>query len=330
MIPKKLRPGKKRAEGAVTVRKRTVIHGNGFTWTSMQNPDRYEMEHIASDYNLNTLNIEDCLAKFELAKLDRYDDHIFAILHFPPLASKGHPQHSQLSIFLGRNFLITVHQGNLKPLVDLIDLCENGTDHKRKQRLLQRSPYMLLHEIIDVLVDELLHTMRRVIANIDDIEEGAFDEKRSIAKKISILRREITTLRRIVVPLKRITLETAKQVSRLSASEDLAQHFDDIIDHIDKVIETLEESRETLEIYKDTDYMLSTEKTNKVLAVLTIIFMLAIPATIIGTFYGMNVSLPGGIDGNGDYTTFVIVILASVIPATIMYAYFRRLGWLSS
>ena len=111
-------------------------------------------------------------------------------------------------------------------------------------------------------------------------------------------------------------------------------YFDDVIDHIDKVIETLEESRETMEIYKDTDFVLSTEKTNKVLAVLTIIFTLAIPSTVIGTFYGMNVNLPVGLDNHasilGPFTTFIIVIIASAIPAIMMFVYFKKLGWISS
>ena len=40
--------------------------------------------------------------------------------------------------------------------------------------------------------------------------------------------------------------------------------------------------------------MLSQEKTNKILAVLTIVFTPSISATVIGTFYGMNINLPGG------------------------------------
>ncbi|MDX1533566.1 MAG: CorA family divalent cation transporter, partial [Nitrosopumilaceae archaeon] len=116
---------------------------------------------------------------------------------------------------------------------------------------------------------------------------------------------------------------------RFSATEDLTLYFDDVIDHLDKVIDTLEESRETMEIYKDTDFMLSTEKTNKVLGVLTIIFTLAIPATVIGTFYGMNVNLPGGMEDAGSYTSFIVIILASIIPAGLMFTYFKRLGWLS-
>jgi magnesium transporter len=64
------------------------------------------------------------------------------------------------------------------------------------------------------------------------------------------------------------------------------------------------------------------------------IFTLAIPSTVIGTFYGMNVNLPGGIGDNliilGPFTTFVVIILASVIPAIIMFMYFKKLGWISS
>ena len=104
-------------------------------------------------------------------------------------------------------------------------------------------------------------------------------------------------MRRIANPLKKFVLEIAKSIDRYSDKEivkNLHYILMIVIDHIDKVIETLEESRETMEIYKDTDFVLSTEKTNKVLGVLTIIFTLAIPSTVMGTFYGMNVNLPGG------------------------------------
>ncbi|MDO7727396.1 MAG: CorA family divalent cation transporter, partial [Nitrosopumilus sp.] len=59
-----------------------------------------------------------------------------------------------------------------------------------------------------------------------------------------------------------------------------------------------------------------------------------IPSTVIGTFYGMNVNLPGGIGDNlmilGPFTTFVVIILASAIPAIVMFMYFKKLGWINS
>ncbi len=335
-ITNRLRSGKKSVESSIES-KIDTIQGEKFVWINLQNPDRSDVEKLAEKYHFNALNIEDCMTKFELPKLDSYDDHFFVILHFPPLAQKiGISKNSQLSIFLGKDFLVTVHQGDLKPLVELIEICKIGLDQQRKNRLLGKSSGVLLHEIIDVLVDDLLHTSRKIIANLDEMEDRVFDEKKPVARSIALLRREINRLRRIVNPLKKFVLEIAKDIERFSEREDqeLTLFFDDIIDHIDKVIETLEESRETMEIYKDTDFVLSTEKTNKVLSLLTIIFMLTIPSTLIGTFYGMNVNLPGGMGGDsmflGPFTMFIIIILASVIPAIMMFAYFKKLGWISS
>ncbi|MEK0366523.1 MAG: magnesium transporter CorA family protein [Nitrosopumilus sp.] len=335
-LTNRLRSGRKSVEISVES-EIDIIQGKKFVWINLQNPDRKEVEKLAEKYNFNTLNIEDCMTKFELPKLDSYEEHFFVILHFPPLAQKiGISKNSQLSIFLGKDFIVTVNQGDLKPLVELVEICKTDSDQQRKERLLGKSSGVLLHEIIDVLIDDLLHTSRKIIANLDEMEDRVFDEKKPVARSIALLRREINRLRRIANPLKKFVLEIAKNIERFSEREDeeLMLFFDDIIDHIDKVIETLEESRETMEIYKDTDFVLSTEKTNKVLAVLTIIFTLAIPSTVIGTFYGMNVNLPGGIGDNsmifGPFTTLIIIIVASAIPAILMFAYFKKLGWISS
>ena len=335
-ITSRLRANKKVVEIPIE-NKIETIQGEKFVWIDLQNPDRGDVEKLAKKYNFNALNIEDCMTKFELPKLDSYDDHFFVILHFPPLAQKtGILKNSQLSIFVGKNFLVTVHQGDLKPLIELVNICKTNLDQQRKNRLLGKSSGLLVHEIIDVLVDDLLHTSRKIIANLDEIEDRVFDEVKPVARNIALFRREINRLRRIANPLKKFVLEIAKNVKRFSEKDDdeLTLYYDDVIDHIDKVIETLEESRETMEIYKDTDFVLSTEKTNKVLGMLTIIFTLAIPSTVIGTFYGMNVNLPGGIGVDlmilGPYTTFIFIIVASAVPAIMMFTYFKKLGWISS
>jgi magnesium transporter len=277
--------------------------------------------------------VEDCLSKIQIPKVDKYKDHIFIILHFPTTDKKTKKttlRFSQLSIFAGANFLVTVHQGDLKPLEEMFSLCKQND--KLRETYMGKSSGYLLHSIIDVLVDDLLHMLMKVVGNLEDIEDAVFDDKVAVVKEISLLRREITTLRRVVFPLKRIVLEVTKDIQKFS-DEDLTQYFNDVGDHIDKVLEVLEGSRETIEIYKDTDFMLSTEKTNEILAVLTILFTLSIPVTIIGTFYGMNMNLPGGIQTGswtffGTYTTMIIVVLITIACTLIMLLYFRRVGWI--
>ena len=138
-IANRLRSGRKSVENSIESEMET-IQGEKFVWINLQNPDRKDVEKLAKKYNFNTLNIEDCMTKFELPKLDSYDDHFFVILHFPPLAQKvGISKNSQLSIFLGKDFLVTVHQGDLKPLVELAEICKTDSDLQRKERLLGKS-----------------------------------------------------------------------------------------------------------------------------------------------------------------------------------------------
>src|SRR5215216_278131 len=277
------------------------INNNGNLWIDIEKPTRNKIEMLGRKFPFNELNLEDCLSKIQITKIDRYDDHIFIILHFPTSQKeKGIPRFSQLSIFAGMNYLVTVHQGDLRPLIEMFQICKKS--HEQRQVLMGRSSGYLLHSIIDVLVDDLLHILMKIIGNLDDIEDAVFDDKVAVAKEITILRREITILRRVVLPLKRIMSEIisrdVKKFSNADEEEDLISYFDDVNDHIFKVLEALDESKETIEIYKDTDFMLSSEKTNKILSFLTILFTLSIPITVLGTFYGMNIAIPGSVNSS--------------------------------
>jgi magnesium transporter len=310
------------------------VHNDNLLWVNIEKPTREKIDTIAKRFALHELNIEDSLSKNQLPKIDRYDDHIFIILQFPTTQKeKSFQRFSQLSLFVGRNFLITIHQGDLKPLVELFLSCK--TDEHNKKNIMGNSAGYLLHTILDSLVDDLLHILMKIIGNIDDIEDAVFDDKIAGVKEIATLRREITTLRRVVLPLKRIMVEiTSRDVKKFSSNaeeEDLISYFDDVNDHILKVIEALEEAKETIEIYKDSDFMLSTEKTNKILSFLTILFTLSIPLTVIGTFFGMNVRIPFSTNSSNiitDYIPVTIILIVSIGLVILMIWLFKRLGWM--
>lgn len=307
------------------------ISNDKLVWINIEKPTREKMKILGSNYSFHELNLEDCLSKIQIPKVDHYGDHLFIILHFPAVENnESIPRSSQLSIFIGYNYLVTIHQGNLRPLVDTFQICKNNQN--QCETFMGKSSGYLFHSIIDILVDDLLHILIKVKGNLDDIEDVVFDERIAIAKEISLLRREITILKRLVYPLKRTLLTITREIQKFS-DEDLSLYFDDVLDHIDKVIEVLDESKDTIEIFKDTDFMLSAEKTNKILAILTILFTLSIPATIFATFYGMNINLPGGIETGaatflGPYTSFIILIILSIIPVVFMLYWFKRKGWL--
>lgn len=72
-------------------KKKTVkiekITNNGFTWIDIQNPNRETILDVFENYKykkfIPELNIEDCLLKNNIPKLDRYKEYVFLILQFP-------------------------------------------------------------------------------------------------------------------------------------------------------------------------------------------------------------------------------------------------------
>jgi magnesium transporter len=94
---------------------------------------------------------------------------------------------AQISIFVGKNFLVTVHQGDLQPISELFQQCKQGI---AKDEPMGKTFRYLLHTIIDALVDDLFHLLMRIVGNLEDIEEGVFDDKVDVVREIALLRRD--------------------------------------------------------------------------------------------------------------------------------------------
>jgi magnesium transporter len=342
-------------------------------WIDIQNPNKDKVNLLAQRYpSFNSLNLDDCLSKIQIPKIDRYQDHIFIILYFP-IAEKEKDEDiyriSQLSIFLGRDYLVTVHQGNLNPIVEMFCQCKGNKDsstssssytnineYRHNQEpltpsFMQKKSYSiyLFYKILDVLIDDLLRIVNHVTERLEDIEDDVFNDKIVLTKRISLLRRDIATLSRIAIPLKQIIMEImTKDIQNLldekdlhrqqednsNSVDDLVLFFSDLKDHIGKVIEALDSSNKTIAIYQDTNFMLSNDKTNRALTVLTIMFTLTIPITVISAIYGMNVKLPGGNEMPwtlfGPYATFFVVLLGSAIASLVMLWSFYYFGWITA
>ena len=311
-----------------------MVNNGNLLWINIENPSSKDMKSLALRYPFHELNLKDCLYEAQLSKVDRYEDHVFVLLHFPIIEKEiSMPRSSQLSIFVGSDYLVTVHKGDLRPLTRMFDLCKN--DSSQRLTLMGKSSRYLLYRIVDSLVDDLLHVLLKIERYLEHIKFEIFDERlsSSIARKISLMRVEIISLRSIFIPLNVVLLELTKEVQKFSA-ENLTPYFADVQDHINKVLKTLEDARDTTEVYNDTHFVLATEKSNKILAILTIFFTLSIPAATIAALYGMNVNLPGGgsvlSDGGflGHHTTLILILIAIMSPTLVMVWYFRKVGWI--
>jgi len=307
------------------------ITWKNLTWVNIERPTRREMDYLAQDYPFHPLDLDDCLSKVQLPKIDEYESYLFIILHFPVFDHATRiTRPSQVSIFLGKDFVVTVHNGDLKPFAALPNRCQQ--DDKVCEGYMGKDSGYLMYRIVDVLVDYCFPMVRKTLDNLDEIEDKVFDDKISASRDVAILRRDIAAQRRIIGPIKGVVGDLERKAQRFTQA-DLKVYFGDINDHLARLWSNLDECYEAIDIYKDTDFLLSQERTNRILAVLTIVFTITIPATMLGTFYGMNINLPGGLAPNiwtawGPYTTFIVILLISLLPGVFMFWLFHRWRWI--
>ena len=106
----------------------TITWGD-LTWVNIQPPTQREIDYLARNYPFHPLDLDDCLSRKQLPKVDEYPEYLFAIFHLPVFDKTTRVTNKkQWSAFVGEKFLVTLHTGELRTLVALFNDCQANED----------------------------------------------------------------------------------------------------------------------------------------------------------------------------------------------------------
>jgi len=294
------------------------------TWVNIEGPTERETEYLAQNYPFHPLDLDDCLSRIQRPKIDEYEEYLFLVFHFPVFNKQTRvTTPSQVSVFIGQNYVITLHRGDLKPLVNLFRQCQ--LDEEARSQNLSGGPGQLLYRIIDRLVDYCLPILNKIGSNIDRVDEEIFSRSMPRAiRDISELRRDVISFRRVIWPLRAVAGSLWPKVRRFTET-DMEVYFDDLVDHIDKIWDGLDEYKERIEGLNDTHDSLATNRTNEIVRMLTVIATIMLPITVVASIFGMNIPL--GPFGDSRLSALYVSLICLVIIAAMLY-FFRRQHWI--
>jgi len=303
---------------------------HGVTWLDLEQPAAEVLADLERTYGLHPVHVRECLQKVQHIQVEREEGYLFLVLHVPVLTAHRDKIHvSQIGVFLGADFLLTIRAGASPCFTDTFEVC-NLSPEKAEEYFKPGSAY-LLYRLINGLLMGISDMVDDVNNELDEIEDLVFDSKDSDSQRIGKLRQQIVRLGRVIGPKRLILRDLTEQIDGFTGKS-MAKYYGNNTKLANKLWEEIDEAKETVEVYKDADFTASTEQTNLTLAVLTLIFTFTIPVTVFASLYGMNVLLPGGIETGswaflGRYTTFAIVLALSVSCALGMFIYFKRKKW---
>jgi magnesium transporter len=284
----------------------------GLNWFDLDDPDSPELDKIAAQYGFHELEIEDVRHAPQRAKIDKHDPYIFAV--FKELKRESQIRFTDFCVFLGNDFLITVHHGSSQTIPEVT----HRATEKKTKRLDQ-----IFYYVFDAIVDDYLPVLDAIAEETSSIEDEVIENPTpEMLRRIFSVKRELVYFRRVAGEMR----EAANSIARIEegvVKDDLDHYFQDIYDHLIRTVELIESYRDLLSGSLDIYLSAVANRTNEVMKVLTVWGTVALPLVIITGFFGMNLPLPLQNKPHGTALAVGIMVLSTVV----ILMYFKKKRW---
>ena len=304
-----------------------VVENGPLSWVNVERPGTAEMAVLRERYGFHQLSLDDCLSVVQMPKLDELDDHLFMVMHFPRFDKQSRiTQPSEVDVFAGAGYIVTVHSGELRPLVKLFTDCQ--TSDEVRQGVMGRGSGYLLYRMLDSMVDYsfpiLFPILRSIMANVDGLERRVFETfGQDVVRELALVRRDVLSYRRVVRP-QIVVLEELEERDFDLLKVDGDIYFGDLADHMRRIWSELEDLKEVVEGLYDAHGSLAMIRTNDIVRILTVAATVILPFVVVSSVYGMNIDLPFD---DSSWSFAAVMVLSGAVSVTLLVLFhFRR--WL--
>ncbi len=303
--------------------KKTAITVKGLTWYDFVEPTETDVESLRKKFRFHPLDCEDCLTENQRPKIDEYERYLFIVLHFPVWNTKTKRiTTAELDIFIGSDFVITLHDGSLPLLEKIRAKCRRATG---KRNFLERGAGYFLYELTSELFDACFPIVDGLWRTATQIERDVFDSDapRDLLRSIMLLKKNTITFRRILAP-ERSVVSALEHKNKKFLPHDLEVYFDDVVDKVEKLWSSLDSLKEVGETLQDANESLISHTTSNTIRLLTVFSVILLPLTLISGLFGMNVPLPYA----SEPLSFAIIGGGMLTIVILMVLFFRWKKWL--
>jgi magnesium transporter len=304
---------------------RQLAGKNPITWVNVDGlGDAALLNGLAERFQLHPLAMEDAVNVGQRPKFDDYETHAFVAVRMPRMEATPHTE--QLSLFLGKDFVVTLQEvpGDcLEPV--RARLRQGGT------RIRVSGPDYLAYALIDTVIDAYFPVLEGYGERLLEFEQQLLEGgAQPDVKALHDIRRDLLVLRGSVRPLRDMVSALRRSETGLVAQKTQI-YLRDSYDHASELVDLLEDQRDMVNGLMDLYLANLNSRLNEVIKVLTMIATVFIPLTFIVGIYGMNFNTAVSrwnmpeLNWRLGYP-FSWALMIAVVAAMLIY--FRRKGWL--
>ncbi len=294
-------------------------------WIHFIKPKINDLEYLRENYHFHPLDIDDCISTpAQRSKLDEYPDYLFLIMTFPYYDQlKRLIMGSEIDIFIGPDYIITITDGKLEPLNEFFKQCQIN-DASREKYLLE-GPTQLLYAIINKLQHYCYPMLNHIDEDITNIEKVIFaGYEKKMVKEILNVKRNIVNFRRTMQVHKNVIRKLISKKDKFFIPNSITAYFANILEQTKDIWDILESLSENIDALHNTNESLISFRLNDIMKLLTVISIILLPINLVASIFGMNTpAMPFIYHPQGFY-----IILSCMLGLVLLFMLiFKRKGW---
>ncbi|MFP3918070.1 magnesium/cobalt transporter CorA [Lysinibacillus telephonicus] len=296
-----------------------ILSNYKWFWVDFSEPTDEELKHLSNTFHFHPLAIEDCVQEFQRPKLDYYNNYTFYVTHIVR-EERNEIIKEELDFFVGESCIVTFHK------VPSIEVTKVWTRFLSQESIENWDPYYIFYEILDKIVDNYFPLVYRIEDELEKmVENNQSHSMNFLMNELFETRNMLLNLLHTINPMRDLLYRMLNSHHlNLNRISERREYFSDIYDHLLKLSEMVMTNREVTADIRDSYLSLSSQQTNNVMKLLTIITSIFAPLTFIAGIYGMNFeNIP---ELSWKYGYFLSLGLMALIGVT-MLLWFKKKGW---
>ena len=301
-----------------------IIHTKNLKWIDIVNPDDSDIIYMKENFPFHPLDYEDVVTPSTRPKIDEYDNYHFIILLFPLINNEAKEiKPAEVDFFVGPNYLITIHDGSMKTLKNLVHNVAQY-DNVRNQYMGQ-TPGFLIFSVLELLFKRSFPILDQINRELDQAGREIFQADFATLQRFSTLKKNIIVYRRIMKMHKFVLTKLMHNKQTYLQFPFARNYFQNLIEYAENIWDVLASDKETTESYEETNQSLAAHRMNDVLRTLTIFSVIIFILTLF-----VNIMLFAETTTNiTEFPNLMIITLGMLATITLaLLWFFKKRDWL--
>jgi len=272
---------------------------------------------LEEEFGFHPLEVEDALSPHERPALQVTGDTMFLVV--PSIVLGGdHERFVEVAFFVRAHGIVTVMTEPLPLLDHWMERCGRSVEATGKR------PILLLHALVDAIVDGYFPAVDAIGDALDDIEDTIYASRKINISEALDIKRRLLEIRRQMSPVRDVLNGMLRRDVPL-VDEEARVYFQDVFDHTLRVAEVIDMERDILASLLDAHLSIVSNNLNEVMKALTVVSTILMSGAFVAGVYGMNFTHMPELKWAGGYP-FSIFLMAAIGFAEFWY--FRKRGWI--